>query len=152
MGPRAGLSLLYSQFFVKLPVPTQSFAGQTIIITGSNTGLGREAACHVVKLGAAKVILAVRNLSKGEAAKKYISTHSARLDAQDLIEVWELDLSHYESVKAFAKQAESLDRIDAVIQNAGISTNQFTVAEDNEYAFSRRRRRFSKSDPYVACP
>ena len=149
MGPRAGLSLLYSQFFVKLPVPTQSFAGQTIIITGSNTGLGREAASHILELGAAKVILAVRNVSKGEAAKKHISTHSARLNAQDLIEVWELDLSNYESVKAFAKRAESLDRIDAVIQNAGISTDQFAVAEDNEYVFSRHQLRFFKSNLYV---
>ena len=134
MTPRAGLSLLYSQFFVKLPVPRQSFAGQTIIITGSNTGLGREAARHIIDLGAAKVILAVRDVDKGEAAKKYILTDSGQSNASGVVEVWELNLSNYESIKAFARRAESLDRLDAVIQNAGISTSEFKLVEGNEYA------------------
>ncbi|KAL8722887.1 MAG: hypothetical protein Q9225_000720 [Loekoesia sp. 1 TL-2023] len=132
MGPRAGLSLLYSQFFVNLPVPTQSFVGQTIIITGLNTGLGREAAKYVLSLGAAKVILAVRNLRKGEDAKNYISTASHRPNPTELIEVWDLDLSDYESVVAFAKRTEGLERLDAVIQNAGISTHEFELAGGNE--------------------
>ncbi|ERF74162.1 hypothetical protein EPUS_09246 [Endocarpon pusillum Z07020] len=77
MSPRAGLSLLYSQFFVKLPIPIHSFSGQTIIVTGSNTGLGREAANHIVRLGVSKVILAVRKIRKGEDAKRYIEGQQA---------------------------------------------------------------------------
>jgi retinol dehydrogenase 12 len=130
MGPRAGLSLLYSQFFVKLPIPTNSFSGQTIIVTGSNTGLGREAANHIVRLGASKVILAVRNIRKGEDAKKYIEGQTGRTD---VVKVWELDLASYASVKAFAGRVEGLERLDAVLENAGISAHEFELAEDNEY-------------------
>ena len=129
MGPRAGLSLLYSQFFVKLPIPTHSFSSQTIIVTGSNTGLGREAAIHIVSLGASKVILAVRNISKGDEAKKYIEAGTGRTGT---VEVWELDLASYASVKAFAQRAEGLERLDAVLENAGISSHEFALAEDNE--------------------
>ncbi|KAI4250283.1 MAG: hypothetical protein L6R42_008780, partial [Xanthoria sp. 1 TBL-2021] len=49
---------LLSQLIYKPPPPTASFANKTIIVTGANTGLGKEAATHFVRLGAAKVILA----------------------------------------------------------------------------------------------
>lgn len=128
----AGLSLLYSQFFVKLPIPAQSFSGQTIIVTGSNSGLGREAANHLVRLGAAKLIVAVRNISKGDAAKKYIEDSTGRTG---VVEVWELDLASYASVKAFAERAHGLERLDAVLENAGVSVHEFALAEDNECVF-----------------
>ncbi|KAL8678282.1 MAG: hypothetical protein Q9224_000038 [Gallowayella concinna] len=128
MGPRAGLSLLYSQFFVTLPKSTRSFAGQTVIVTGSNGGLGLEAAKQILSLGAAKLILAVRNLQKGEDAKTLILQSSSPPASAGLIEVWELDLSNYATVVAFSKRAEAIDKLDAVIQNAGISTHDFTSA------------------------
>ena len=31
---------VYGQLFGTLPVPTASFAGKTVIVTGANTGLG----------------------------------------------------------------------------------------------------------------
>ena len=43
----------YYQWFVTPSYPTQRFTGETIIITGANSGLGFEAAKHVVRLGAA---------------------------------------------------------------------------------------------------
>src|SRR6266536_1040966 len=69
---RAVLNSLFAPIFVSVPVPTASFDGQTVIMTGSNTGLGLEAARHITKLGAQRVILAVRSIAKGEAAKKSI--------------------------------------------------------------------------------
>lgn len=33
-------TFFYSQLFVTPPVPTQSFEGRTVIVTGANTGLG----------------------------------------------------------------------------------------------------------------
>jgi len=33
----------HSQLFVKIPYPTSDFSGQTIIVTGANTGLGKTA-------------------------------------------------------------------------------------------------------------
>ena len=63
---------LVKQLFIRLPYPTSSFAEKTVIITGSNTGLGKEAARHIARLGAETLILAVRSLEKGEAAKRDI--------------------------------------------------------------------------------
>ena len=126
----AFFSLMHSQMFVTMPVPTQSFSGQTVIVTGSNAGLGKEAANHIVRLGAEKVILAVRTISKGEAAKEYIEAKTGR---KGVIEVWSLDLSSYASVQAFVKKAETLERLDAVLENAGVLTETFSLAEGNEY-------------------
>ncbi|KAF2713326.1 NAD(P)-binding protein [Pleomassaria siparia CBS 279.74] len=122
------IHFLYSQIFVQFPYPSTDFTGQTIIITGSNTGLGLEAARHIVRLGAAKVILAVRSISKGEAAAADIFESTGK----NVVEIWQLDLSSYTSVIAFGSRIWSLNRLDAFIQNAGILTTNFSLAEDNE--------------------
>ena len=124
-----GADFLRSQVLTKLPYPTKKFTGQTIIVTGSNVGMGLEAARHFVRLDAAKVILAVRSITKGEAAKESIEESEKR---PGVAEVWELDLAKYSSVKAFAERAMTLDRLDVVVANAGMYTFDFTMAEDNE--------------------
>ena len=120
---------LWSQLFVTPPYPETNLSGQTIIVTGSNVGLGFEAARHITRMGADKVILAVRNVEKGEKAKRSIEESTG---TQGVVEVWTLDLSSYESTKAFVKQVDSLKRLDAIIENAGISTTDYSLAEDNE--------------------
>ncbi|KAK8077926.1 nad -binding protein [Apiospora saccharicola] len=115
---------------MSLPVPSKDFSGHTIIVTGSNQGIGLEAARHFVRLKAAKVILAVRTVSKGEEAKRSIEASTGR---QGAVEVWPLDLCSYASVQAFAERATtSLDRLDALVSNAGINISAFELAEDNE--------------------
>jgi NAD(P)-dependent dehydrogenase (short-subunit alcohol dehydrogenase family) len=116
--------------FMKIPYPTTSFAQQTVIITGSNVGLGLEVARHIARLGAVKVILAVRNTKSGEdAAANIVETAKSKSDS---VEVWPLDLSSYDSIKAFATRANSLDRLDAVLQNAGVASNNFSQTKDGE--------------------
>lgn len=122
---------LKSQFLVTPPVPTTSCAGKTIIVTGSNTGLGKEAARHFARLGASTVILAVRSEAKGAAAKKDIEA-SQPADSRTDIQVWKLDMASYDSVKAFASRANDLPRLDAVVLNAGIQTLEYTLAEGDE--------------------
>jgi NAD(P)-dependent dehydrogenase (short-subunit alcohol dehydrogenase family) len=102
-------------------------SGGTYIVTGANTGLGFEAAKHLVALGAAKVIMGVRNISAGEKAKAEIE---AALGRTNIAEVWELNLASYDSVKAFAKRAVAeLDRIDALIENAAVAASERIIAE-----------------------
>jgi retinol dehydrogenase-12 len=124
------LNFLYSQLFVTLPKPTKDFTGQTIIVTGSNIGLGLEAARHISLLNASLIILAVRNLSKGAAAKQNILQSTNR--PLSSIEVWELDLQSYESVTAFAAKANQLKRLDGVLENAGIMTAKFNLVGGHE--------------------
>ena len=124
------LSFLRSQLFVFLPYPTYDFSNQTIIITGANTGLGFEAAKHLTRLQASKVILAVRSISKGEAAKASIQASNPL--SKTAIEVWHVDLSSYESVKKFAAEVMKLERLDVLLENAGIMTGVFKVVEEDE--------------------
>lgn len=123
------VGFLRSQLCVELPVPTKKYTGQTVIVTGSNVGIGLETACYFVSLDAAKVILAVRNTAKGEQAAKSITQSTGR---NGVVEVWPLDLAKYESVKSFAERAKSLERLDILVNNAGIFVYDFEIAEDNE--------------------
>ena len=109
---------LLSQIIYKPPPPTASFAAQTILVTGANTGLGKEAATHFVRLGATKVILAVRpdpqDEPSGETAKADIE---AVTSTKGVVEVYELDYSRFASVLASA--AEIATQLDAVVLERG---------------------------------
>lgn len=126
--------------FTSLPYPDTQHTGQTIIVTGSNVGLGLEAARHLTRLNAEKVILAVRSVEKGEAAKKSIEETTGRTG---VVEVWQMDLSSYESVKQFVKKAEGLKRLDAIVENAGIARDYYTKLEGNESTITTVRYRQS---------
>jgi len=122
---------VYRQFIHSPPPPTESFKGKTVIVTGSNVGLGHEACRWLVRLEAAQVIIACRNVEKGKAAAKDIqaTTHCSA----DILKVWQLDMSSYASVLAFAEKAKAeLPRLDALIANAGIGTRVFKTTEGNE--------------------
>src|ERR1700712_5727634 len=99
---------IYRQWTFTPPPQTQSYANQVVIVTGANIGLGFEAARRITANGAAKVILAVRSLSKGEEAKKEIEKST---NTTGVVEVWPLDLADYDSVKKFAAKANQLERL-----------------------------------------
>lgn len=122
-------SFIIDQLFTSLPYPDHDFSNQTIIVTGSNVGLGLEAARHFTRLNAEKVILGVRSIEKGEAAKQSIEESTGR---KNVVEVWQLDLSSYQSTKDFARRVGGLKRLDAIVENAGIATGAYKRFEDNE--------------------
>ncbi|KAH7348787.1 short chain dehydrogenase [Rhexocercosporidium sp. MPI-PUGE-AT-0058] len=129
------MGFVNTQLFVKLPVPTTSYAGKTVIVTGSNVGLGLEAAHWFTKLNASKVILAVRSTEKGEAAKR--SIEATTKCSPKTIEVWPLDMCSYASVEEFASRAsKNLSRLDVLLLNAGVATGKWTMAEDNELSIT----------------
>lgn len=123
------MGFLYSQFCVRPPYPEQSFADQTVLITGANIGLGLEATRHVLRLGASRVILGVRNVSAGEAAKKEVEASTGR---SGVCEVWEVDLASYKSVLAFGDRISQIPRLDAAILNAAVATQVYQKAEGLE--------------------
>jgi retinol dehydrogenase-12 len=129
---RSLLSRFLSSQFKTLPYPVQSFRDLVVIVTGANTGLGLEASRHFVRLGAAKVILAVRDVEKGKAAQDSISLST---ETKNRTEVWSLDLASYESVKEFAQRAAGLDRLDVFVANGGLCTETFELAEGMEKSF-----------------
>jgi len=121
-------SFIKSQY-TTLPYPQANLDGQTVIVTGANVGLGLEAARHFVRLNAGKVILGCRDLEKGEAAKTKIEQTTNR---KGVVEVWQVDLSTYESVKKFCTRAQTLTRLDIVVENAGIAVPYYQEFEGHE--------------------
>ncbi|EAT86631.1 hypothetical protein HBI56_129320 [Parastagonospora nodorum] len=117
--------------YKKLPVLINSanVGGKTYIVTGGNTGIGLETARHLVKADAGRVIISSRKISAGEAAKADIEGTTGR---KNVVEVWQLDLTSFASVKEFAAKASGLERIDALIENAGVMTDKFAIVEGNE--------------------
>jgi NAD(P)-dependent dehydrogenase (short-subunit alcohol dehydrogenase family) len=87
-------------------IPSQ--AGRTVVLTGATSGIGFAAAKVLADKGA-RVVLAVRNPSKGADAV-------ARLGG--LAEVRPLDLADLSSVRAFADAWEG--PVDLLINNAGV--------------------------------
>lgn len=95
-------------------VPSQT--GKLCIVTGSNSGLGKEAARRLAGAGAT-VIMAVRSLEKGEAARSDILAQYP--DAE--LEVRRLDLAELSSVRAFADQLIADNNpIDILLNNGGV--------------------------------
>jgi len=122
---------IYRQFIHYPPAPTASFKGRTCVVTGSNVGLGLDACRWMVQLGASKVIIACRNVEKGKVAAKDIQETTSC--SADNLDVWQLDLSSYASIKAFADKAKAeLPRLDALCLNAGIGTRTFREVDGVE--------------------
>src|ERR1700730_10616391 len=82
--------------------------GRTVIVTGSNSGIGRAAARALADAGA-RVVLAVRDVDKGQAAA---ATMPGETDVR------RLDLASLASVREFAAAWEG--DIDLLINNAGV--------------------------------
>ena len=123
-------STVFSNIFIQLPKPEGNLNGQTIIVSGSNQGLGLEASRHLLRLGVEKLIMAVRDMKKGQAARQELLKSTGREESS--IEVWKLDMDQYTSVEEFAACAETLPRLDAVLANAGLATETFSLSEENE--------------------
>ncbi|RNA18858.1 retinol dehydrogenase 13-like [Brachionus plicatilis] len=90
--------------------------GKTVVITGANTGIGKETALEMARRGA-RVILACRDTAKAKSAAKQIRN----LSGNGNVAVEELDLASLDSVEQFSKKIIAQEeRIDILINNAGI--------------------------------
>jgi NAD(P)-dependent dehydrogenase (short-subunit alcohol dehydrogenase family) len=86
------------------------------VVTGANSGLGLITARELARAGA-RVVLACRNVAKGEAARREIEAVAPGAP----LELEELDLASLESVRGFAERFRSShDGLDLLINNAGV--------------------------------
>lgn len=98
--------------------------GKTVLITGGNSGIGREAAATVAGLGA-EVVITSRDPDKGEAALAYVREAGDSDDAH----VMSLDLASFASIRAFAEEfTQRFPNLHVLINNAGaiLSERRFT--------------------------
>ncbi|KAH8717049.1 hypothetical protein GQ44DRAFT_688166 [Phaeosphaeriaceae sp. PMI808] len=114
---------IFRNKWITPPKPVhEDYSGRNIIVTGATSGIGVEAAYKFAALGASKVIIAARDLKKGESTKAALE---ARLQKTGQLEVWELDMMSYPSIRAFAKRTSELDHIDIAVLNAGVRRSSF---------------------------
>nr|XP_054758559.1 retinol dehydrogenase 13-like [Lytechinus pictus] len=90
--------------------------GKTVIITGANSGIGKETALELAKRGG-KIILACRDIKKAEKAREEIVASSGNTD----VKVLQLDLASLSSIRQFADQISSDEKgVNILINNAGV--------------------------------
>ncbi|PYI26451.1 NAD(P)-binding protein [Aspergillus indologenus CBS 114.80] len=130
---------LYRQFLIcpsKAPSST-SLRGKAGIVTGSNTGLGYQASAQLLGLGLSHLILAVRSSSKGEAARKSLLASLPASAKAPVVEVWELDLGSYASVRSFVERLQQSGlHIDFALLNAGVANFHFTMNQATSHETS----------------
>jgi NAD(P)-dependent dehydrogenase (short-subunit alcohol dehydrogenase family) len=105
-------------------VPDQR--GRTAVVTGSNSGIGYEAALELARHGAA-VVLACRDLERAEGAAAGIRAAAPGATVSTL----HLDLASLASVRRAAEQlCGAYDRLDLLVNNAGLMFPPYARTED----------------------
>jgi len=98
---------------------------KVVIVTGSNSGIGRETALALADMGAT-VVAVVRNKELGEQACETIMSETGN----ELVEMMLCDLSSMNTIRRFADEfKKKFDRLDVLINNAGavFSKREVTV-------------------------
>lgn len=120
-------AFLRRQFATPKPLPANiDLSNQVAIITGSNTGVGFEAARQLLRAKLSHMILAVRSQSRGDAAAKKLQKEFP----DSLISVWLLDMISHTSIHEFADRCAHTPRLDMVILNAGSLIMPYTAAPE----------------------
>lgn len=99
----------------KMAPITADLSGRVCVVTGANTGMGKETARALATMGAT-VVMACRSTEKGEAAKNEIAAGKPKGE----LEVMTVDVSSMASVRGFAAVLQGKHpKIDVLVNNAG---------------------------------
>lgn len=116
------------------PLPTGTSAqGQTVIVTGASSGLGKEFCRQFLTRNVSTLILAVRNISKGEQAKSDIlaDPEVRKLKIKADVRVMQFDAASYESTINFATQVkQDFKQLHILMLNAGANGLRYTKTKD----------------------
>jgi len=96
-------------------MPLSSMSGKICVVTGANSGIGKETALGLAQMGA-RVVMACRNAEKGKAALEEIRRESGSSQVDLLL----ADMSSQASVRVLAEQIQrKYPRLDVLVNNAG---------------------------------
>ncbi|CAH8874607.1 unnamed protein product [Trichobilharzia szidati] len=136
--------------FIKYCSISKRLDGKLAIVTGSSTGIGLMTAGELARRGA-KVIMACRNLSKAETARKYLLDRygvdnpdgvnidiackevrsSLTLIQHDQLIIEHLDLASLESIYDFARRINNTyTKLEILINNAGLAHSKYEKTVD----------------------
>ena len=100
--------------------------GRTCVVTGANSGIGRVAARELAAAGA-RVLMLCRNAERAEEARAEVSSAASGDEPTVVL----CDLASFGSVRdAAAKVLSATDRIDVLLNNAGLIARRYTLTED----------------------
>jgi NAD(P)-dependent dehydrogenase (short-subunit alcohol dehydrogenase family) len=100
--------------------------GKTCVVTGANTGIGKETALGLAKLGA-NVVMVCRDRQRGETAQREIKQKSGN----DRVELMICDFAKQNSIQQFAKDfKQQHDRLDVLVNNAAVLLRERSLTED----------------------
>ena len=102
----------------------KDLTGRTIVITGSNCGIGFETAQALAGAGA-KIIFACRNIEKGEDALRRCQA----LHPNSELAFFSLDLASADSIKRFSTEVKD-ETIDTLICNAGLVPTSYQETQE----------------------
>ena len=107
--------------------------GKTVLITGGNSGIGKQAAMDLKLLGA-HVIITARDPAKGRKAVEEIRQYAG---AGGEVGLMPLDLARFASIRSFAEEfTRRFDRLHVLVNNAGgLLTNRTTTEDGFETTF-----------------
>ncbi len=105
---------------------SQPLTDKVILITGSNSGIGKATSIALARLGA-HVVMMARNPVKGEVARQEVIS----ISGNHQVELMLCDLASLNCVRRFASEFhEKYDRLDVLINNAGILTKHRQITPD----------------------
>jgi NAD(P)-dependent dehydrogenase (short-subunit alcohol dehydrogenase family) len=99
--------------------------GKTVVVTGGNSGIGKQTALALARAGA-RVKVTARDQARGEAAVTEL-----RSDSGGEVELVVFDLGDLAAVRAGAAELLArCDRIDVLVNNAGVVLSQRCESKD----------------------
>jgi retinol dehydrogenase 12 len=105
--------------------------GKVCVVTGATSGIGKAAATALARMGA-QIVLVGRDRGRAEATAAGLGATAALPPRVEIA-----DLASMEQVRALAGRLASLERIDVVINNAGLVLGGRRVTEDGfEHVFA----------------
>jgi NAD(P)-dependent dehydrogenase (short-subunit alcohol dehydrogenase family) len=100
--------------------------GKIFIITGSNSGIGKETVTNLAEMGTT-IVMVVRDQDRGEKAR----TEIVKQTGNNSVDLMICDLSSMDSIRLFAQQFKrKYDRLDVLVNNAGALFNKREVTPE----------------------
>ncbi len=126
-------SEIYSTLtFPDYKLPDYDCTGKTVIISGSNSGIGKQAAIYFASAGATVImacrLTATHEQNPEEARQEVVATAGVK---DSKVELWEIDCSSLANIERFGKKWQESGRTcDILVNNAGLSAGVRKITDE----------------------